>query len=132
MKTIQVGTILSEGGRNGKVEAPDGSFSVDFRSEEGSEITPEHLFAAAYSACFHSALKSAAQRAHADIDGSTVSASVRLEEDKNGGYQLGVELRASIPGVSRSDGEHLLNLAHQSCPYSKATRGNIVVDLALD
>lgn len=133
MKITQSAQLISENGRDGKVESSDSNFSIDFSSEEaGESITPEHLFAAAYAACFHSALKSAAERAHQSIDGSTVTAQVQLGTEDDGGYRLAVELRASVPGVSRSDAEHLLHQAHQTCPYSKATRGDIDVSLDLD
>ncbi len=66
------------------------------------------------------------------IEGLTVTARAHLEEDAKGDYQLNVDLRAAMPGVSGNDAEHLMNLAHQSCPYSKATRGNIVVNLSFD
>lgn len=133
MKTIQVGSMISEYGRGGKVEAADGELMIDFsRNGERRSVTPEHLFAGAYAACFHSALKAAAERAHQSITGSVVTANVRLNEDEKGGYRLGVELAASVPGVSASDAEHLLHQAHASCPYSKATRGNVDVQLKLD
>ncbi|HEY0945120.1 MAG TPA: Ohr family peroxiredoxin [Opitutaceae bacterium] len=133
MKTIVTGSMISENGRAGKVEAPDGELIVDFsRNEDGRVLTPEHLFAGAYAACFHSALKSAAERGHRQLVGSVVTANVRLQEDEKGGYRLAVELAATMPGVSESDAEHLLHQAHTSCPYSKATRGNVDVQLKLD
>jgi len=62
----------------------------------------------------------------------TVVGRAYLEEDNRGGWELEVELRAAMPGIKDSDAEHVLNLAHQTCPYSKATRGNINVRLAFD
>lgn len=59
-------------------------------------------------------------------------ARAHLEEDERGGYRLNVDLRASMPGINESEAKHLMNLAHQSCPYSKATRGNINVNLSFD
>lgn len=132
MKTIQVGSMISDGGRDGTVEAPNGEFRVSFREQDGGEATPEHLFAGAYSACFYSAVKNAAARAHRDVPGLSIIANVALEEDDQGGWQLGVELRAAMPGISRTEGEHLLHLAHQSCPYSKIFRGRGRVTLTLD
>jgi lipoyl-dependent peroxiredoxin len=132
MKTLQVAEVISEGGRNGRVETADGRFSADFRANGDSSVTPEDLFAAAYGACFHSAILSHAEKGHFKLEGTAVTARVSLNENQQGGYQLGVELRASLPGVSRSDAEHLLHQAHQTCPYSKALRGNIPVELVLD
>lgn len=133
MKTVHVAEMIAEGGRDGRVEAPEGGFGVDLSTEEkAGNVTPEHLFAGAYAACYLEALKNHAQKAHAPTDGITVVAKAHLEEDDRRDYRLHVDLRAALPGVSDSDAEHLMNLAHQTCPYSKATRGNIVVNLSFD
>ncbi len=135
MKTIQVAEVISQGGRSGSVETPDKSFSAKFApmTDHGADgLTPEHLFGAAYASCFHGAVLAAAEKGHFKIVGSTVVAHVALLENERGEYGLRVELRASLPGVSRSDAQHLLNLAHSSCPYSKAVRGNIDVTLTTD
>jgi lipoyl-dependent peroxiredoxin len=122
--------VLSQRGRDGRIEASDRSLDFDL-SADGAP-TPEHLFAAAYAACFHSALRSAAKTAHLDIAGSTVIARVTLREDEKGGSRLEVELRAAIPGVSADQGERLLHQAHETCPYSRAVRGNVNVRLGTD
>jgi len=135
MKTIHIAEMIAEGGREGKVEAAEGGFSVALSQDEKPEsVTPEHLFAGAYAACFLGALKGAAERAHIKLDdaGTVVTARAHLEEDSRGDWQLNVELRGTLPGVGDSEAEHLMHLAHQSCPYSKATRGNINVSLAFD
>ena len=133
MKTIHVAEVMAEGGRDGRVESPDGALTMSLSSDEQSgSATPEHLFAGAWAACFLGSLKNHAKKAHRQIDGLTVTGRAHLEQDDKGGYQLNVELRAAMPGVSRDDAQHLMNLAHQTCPYSKATRGNIVVNLSLD
>lgn len=133
MKTIHIAEMIAQGGRDGTVEAPDGGFSVKLsKDEQPGSITPEHLFAGAYGACFLGALENAIEKAHCKVEGATVVARVHLDEDNQGGYQLNVDLRAALPGLSDAEAEHVLNLAHQSCPYSKATRGNINVSLAFD
>jgi Ohr subfamily peroxiredoxin len=133
MKTIHVAEMIAQGGRDGTVEAADGTFSVELSSDEKpGSVTPEHLFAGAYAACFLGALKNAARSAHLPVEGMTVVGRAHLEEDNRGGWQLEVELRAAMPGIKASDAEHVLNLAHQTCPYSKATRGNINVKLEFD
>jgi len=135
MKTIQAAEIISEGGRGGKAEASDGSLSVSFAQGSASSkggVTPEHLFAAAYSSCFHSAVLNHATKGHFKVVGSTVTAKVMLQENERGEYQLAVELKVALPGVSRSDAEHLINQAHTTCPYSKALRHNVQVSLSLD
>jgi lipoyl-dependent peroxiredoxin len=133
MKTIHIAEMVAQGGRDGQVEAADGGFHVDLSSDEKpGSVTPEHLFAGAYAACFHGALKNHAEKAHIKTEGVTVVGRGHLEEDDRGGYRLNIDLRAALPGVSDSDAQHLMNLAHQTCPYSKATRGNINVNLSFD
>ena len=125
--------MIADGGRDGRVEAADGMFSVNLSSDEQlGAITPEHLFAGAYAACFLGSLKNHAEKAHLKLEGPTVVGRAHLEEDDRQEYQLHVDLRATLPGLSASDAEHLMNLAHQTCPYSKATRGNIIVNLSFD
>lgn len=133
MKTIHVSEMIAEGGRDGRVESPNGALALNLSSDEQSGgATPEHLFAGAYAACYLGALKNQAEKAHMKIEGLTVTGRAHLEEDARGDYRLHMDLRAAMPGVSRNDAEHLMNLAHQSCPYSKATRGNVVVNLSFD
>jgi len=133
MKTIHVAEMIAEGGRDGRVEAPEGGFSVQLSTDEQpGSVTPEHLFAGAYAACFLGAVENAARKAHEPVKGITVVSRVHLDEDDRGGYQLHVELRAALPGIDEAKAQHLLNLAHQSCPYSKATRGNVTVTLGVD
>lgn len=125
--------MIAQGGRNGTVEAPDGNFRVELSTDErAGSVTPEHLFAGAYGACYLGALLNQAGKAHVKVDGVTLVARAHLDEDEKGGYNLNVELRATMPGVPASEAQHIMNLAHQTCPYSKATRGNINVTLAFD
>jgi osmotically inducible protein OsmC len=132
MKTIQSASVISDQGREGRVETADTGFSIQLSKDGADSVTPEHLFAGAYAACFHSALKNAAERAHVSIPGSTVTANVHLDENDQGDYQLAVTLRSSLPGLRRSDAERLVHQAHTTCPYSKATRGNVKVDFEFD
>jgi Ohr subfamily peroxiredoxin len=96
----------------------------------GNGTNPEQLFAAGYAACFHSALKVVARKARLDVDGSTVTAEVGIGPINGGaGYGLEVALVVSLPGLDTAAAEDLVAKAHQVCPYSNATRGNIKVDL---
>jgi lipoyl-dependent peroxiredoxin len=95
----------------------------------GDKTNPEQLFAAGYAACFHSALKVAARQAKVKIGETSVTAKVDLGPDGSGGFQLGVQLAAHIPGVEQDVAERLADAAHRICPYSNATRGNIEVAL---
>lgn len=133
MKTIHIAEMIAQGGRDGRVEAVDDGFAVDLTTDEKpGSVTPEHLFAGAYAACYLGALQNAMEKAHLQAEGVTVIGRARLEEDDRGGWRLAVDLRATLPGVKESDAQHVMNLAHQTCPYSKATRGNINVNLSFD
>jgi Ohr subfamily peroxiredoxin len=97
----------------------------------GTATNPEQLFAAGYAACFHSALKGVAKRAKADSAGSTVSARVGIGPNDAGGFGLAVTLEVTLPAVARELAQELVGKAHQVCPYSNATRGNVAVDLVV-
>ncbi len=131
---IHTSEMLADGGRDGRVEAAgDADLTVQLSTRDDSKaVTPEHLFAGAYAACYLEALKHALEKSHLSAEGVTVIARVHLDETESGDYQLTVELRASLPGLSESEGKHIMNLAHQSCPYSRATRGHARVDLEFD
>jgi osmotically inducible protein OsmC len=126
----------AEGGRDGRVASDDGKLDVVVNPPKelggsGEGTNPEQLFAAGYSACFQSALGVVARKAKADISGSTVTAKVGIGANGQGGFGLQVALEAKIPNVDRATGEKLLEQAHQVCPYSNATRGNIEVGVRL-
>jgi len=94
----------------------------------GSGTNPEQLFAAGYAACFHSALRGVARRAGTDPGDSTVTAEVGVGPDGDL-YELVVTLIIHIPGLDREKARELAEAAHHRCPYSRATRGNISVEL---
>lgn len=129
MKPIQSPSVVSDRGRQGRVESADNRLNLELGAEGP---TPEHLFAAAYAACLHSALLAVAERSHLRIDGSTVTVRVRLEETDHGQHQLSAEVKASIPGAGKNDAEHLLHQAHEACPYSRMSRHGISVKLGTD
>ncbi|MGH3314016.1 MAG: organic hydroperoxide resistance protein [Streptomyces sp.] len=124
----------AENGRDGRVASDDGQldFVVNPPKElggSGAGTNPEQLFAAGYSACFQSALGVVARKEKADISGSTVTARVSVGANGEGGFGLKVALEAHIPNVDEATAKDLLEKAHQVCPYSNATRGNIEVGL---
>ncbi len=126
----------AENGRDGRVASDDGKLDVVVNPPKelggsGAGTNPEQLFAAGYSACFQGALGVVARRAKADISGSTVTAKVGFGKNDAGGFGLTVELSASIPNVDAATAADLLEQAHQVCPYSNATRGNIEVKLTV-
>ena len=123
-------------GRNGHVHSEDGILDLDLRMPKelggtGGTANPEMLFAAGYAACFHSALKLVAGQGKLDITGSEVSASVGIGALPSGGFGLTVDLQVSIPALDTAAAEALAAKAHQVCPYSNATRGNIPVTLTV-
>jgi lipoyl-dependent peroxiredoxin len=126
----------AEGGRDGRVASDDGVLDVVVNMPKalggsGSGTNPEQLFAAGYSACFQSALGVVARQAKADISGSTVTAKVGIGTTDAGGFGLTVALEAHIPDMDEATAKDLLDKAHQVCPYSNATRGNIDVSIAV-
>jgi osmotically inducible protein OsmC len=123
-------------GRNGHTRTDDGQLDLDVRvppelGGPGGATNPEQLFALGYSACFHSAVKLVAMRDKLDTTDSEVSATVGLGMLDNGGFGLAVELDVSLPALDRETATALVERAHEVCPYSNATRGNIVVKLSV-
>ncbi|GAA1904372.1 organic hydroperoxide resistance protein [Streptomyces durmitorensis] len=126
----------AENGRDGRVATDDGKLDVVVNPPKemggsGAGTNPEQLFAAGYSACFQGALGVVARKENADISGSTVTAKVGIGQTEAGGFGLEVAITASIPNVDAATAQALIEKAHQVCPYSSATRGNVKVELAV-
>ena len=137
MKTLFTAESISKGGRSGTIKTPDGLPIVTLGNplEPGAGKrgpSPELLFAGAYSACYHGALGNAAKLLDVPVSDSTVRALVSLIEDDAGGYRLAVELHAQLPGIDRAQALRIMEQAHQTCPYSKALRGDTAVTLVVD
>ncbi|WP_300603220.1 organic hydroperoxide resistance protein [Trebonia sp.] len=120
-------------GRNGHVTSSDHRIDLDlaFPPElggTGAGANPEELFAAAYAACFHSALRLVAGREHTSLGDSTVTAQVGIGPEGDA-FGLIVTLVVHVPGLERDKVRDFADTAHQVCPYSRATRGNISVEL---
>lgn len=137
MDTLYSTTAHATGdGRNGRIESDDGMLGADVRvpkelGGEGGATNPEQLFAAGYAACFHSALKLVGAQQKVDTTGTEVSATVSIGMIAGGGFGLAVELDVSVPAAERADAEALVARAHEVCPYSNATRGNVDVALSV-
>ena len=135
MSTLYTATAVATGdGRNGHVQTFDGHIDAPVRTPkelggEGGATNPEQLFAAGYAACFHSALKLVAGSMKVDTTDSEVVADVSLGRGENGGFGLSVRLEVALPAVTREVAQQVIDQAHQVCPYSNATRGNIDVIL---
>ncbi|GAC1299945.1 MAG: organic hydroperoxide resistance protein [Vulcanimicrobiaceae bacterium] len=136
MNVLYTAEATSIGGRDGGVRTGDGLIDLQLAVQKelggpgGSKSNPEDLFAAGYAACFHSALKLAAGKLHVPARDSKVSARVGIGPEGES-FALEVDMQVALPGVESAKAEELVRAAHSLCPYSKATRGNIAVRLAL-
>jgi osmotically inducible protein OsmC len=130
-------SATTTGGRDGQGESSDGKLKVKFSlakalGGKGEGITPEHLFAQGYTACFGSALQYVAgqKKVHLPADFS-ITAKVDLAKADDGNFQLVVELIAKAPGIDKAQLEEFVKIAHTVCPYSRAIHGNVPVKLTV-
>ena len=136
MKSLYTAVATARGGREGEVVSDDGVLDLalqhpaELGGPGGDHTNPEQLFAAGYAGCFHSALKRVAKDQGLDIEPSEITAKVSLGKDGKA-FGLAVTLLGALPTLDPPDGEKLMHDAHQVCPYSRATRGNIEVVLEL-
>ncbi|WP_374163857.1 organic hydroperoxide resistance protein [Arcticibacter sp. MXS-1] len=137
MDTLYRTKATATGGRNGHVESADGALNVDVRVPKemggpaGTNLNPETLFAAGYAACFDSALAHVARTEKLQTGTTKVTAEVGIGKLEDGGFGLAVKLEVEVPGLDKAEAEELVRKAHQVCPYSNATRGNIEVELVV-
>lgn len=125
-------TSTGEGRAGGRVATDDGVLDLTLAipasmGGPGGATNPEQLFAAGWSSCFHSALKLAAAQRRTKLVDSSVTAEVSLVKTETGGFALTAELRVHIGGIDKETAESLTAAAHEVCPYSVATRGNVPV-----
>ena len=124
-------------GRGGHTRSSDGVLDLDLAVPKemggpGGHLTnPEQLFAAGYAACFHGALKMIAGKQKITLTDTAITVDVGIGPNGNGGFGLNVAIEAELPGLDETTARSLLEAAHQVCPYSNATRGNIEVNLTL-
>ncbi len=137
MEALYTASATAHGGRNGTVESSDGILDLDLTmpkemggpGDEGA-TNPEQLFAAGYSACFENALRRVGGQQKKNVRDASVTANVGIGREGNG-FGLKVGLVGHLPGLPREEAEALMHDAHEVCPYSKATRGNIEVTLSV-
>ena len=135
-KVLYTATATATGGREGRITSDDGVLDAPLALPKGlggpggSGTNPEQLFAAGYAACFGSALALVARLQKVETGPVKITANVSIGQTGKV-FGLGVELVGDLPNVSREQGEALLRAAHEVCPYSNATRGNIQVKLRL-
>jgi Ohr subfamily peroxiredoxin len=138
MKTLYTAEAVVEGGRNGHGRTSDGRLDVDLSvpiemsGPGGPGTNPEQLFAVGYAACFQSALEGVARGRSLDVSDSRITSRVGIGPTGHGGFTLSVSLDLHAPHVSPEEAADLMARAHERCPYSNATRGNIAVKLSVD
>jgi osmotically inducible protein OsmC len=125
------------GGREGHARTSDGRLDVDLDvpgemgGTGGPGTNPEQLFATGYAACFQSSILRFASARNVDLSGTRITARVGIGPLKSGGFGLAASLDLDAPQISRGDAVELMKRAHETCPYSRATRGNIDVTLTV-
>ena len=132
-KVLYTAKTHTTGGRDGASRTSDGRLDVKLSTPgtSGTGTNPEQLFAAAWSACFESAIALAARKRKTVLPaGIAIDAEVDLNVGDDGQF-LSVRLDISLPGIDRTTAQSLINEAHEICPYSKATRSNIDVAISL-
>ncbi|KWX69055.1 organic hydroperoxide resistance protein [Mycobacterium sp. NAZ190054] len=123
------------GGRDGHVKSADGRIDLDTRPPQaaggsGDGVNPELLFSAGYAACFLGALRKVARTNAVQLgDDTSVTAQIGFGKHSEGGFGITATLRGHLPGLDQRTADDLMSKAHQTCPYSKATRNNIEVSL---
>ena len=124
-------------GRSGHTRSSDGVLDLDLAVPKemggpGGHLTnPEQLFAAGYAACFHSALKRVAANQKIQLTDTAITVDVGIGPNGSGGFGLQVAIEAELPGLDEATAQSLIDAAHQVCPYSNATRGNVEVALTI-
>ncbi len=138
MQILYTAQATATGGRDGRATSSDKHLDVKLNTPKelggagGEGTNPEQMFAAGYSACFLSAMKFVAMHTKVSLPtDASVSAAIGIGPNDKGGFGLAAELTVSLPGMDAEAAQALVNKAHEVCPYSNATRGNIDVKLAL-
>ena len=139
MKTLYTAHGSATGGREGQAATDTGNVKLVLNTPKelggggGEGTNPEQLFAMGYSACFLGALKAVARQEKVTIpDDAEIHATVSFGENAKGsGFNIAAALEVAIPGMDKAQAEALVQKAHQICPYSNATRGNVDVTLSV-
>ncbi|MFB7456181.1 organic hydroperoxide resistance protein [Streptomyces sp. NPDC088337] len=137
MDTLYTAVATATHGRDGRAVSSDGKLDLQLAvpvemGGNGQGTNPEQLFAAGYAACFAGALGVVGRRAKVDVSDAAVTGEVGIGKQGEG-FALAVTLRIELPdGIDEATGRKLVEQAHQVCPYSNATRGNIPVELVVE
>ncbi len=139
-QAVYTATATSTGGRTGTTQSSDGKISLQLSTpkalggDDGPGTNPEQLFAAGYSACFIGAMKAVAARQKIKLPAEvsiTSDVAIGPHGSKAGAFNIAVKMAVSVPGMERAATEQLVAAAHEVCPYSNATRGNVDVTLTV-
>lgn len=139
-QALYTGTATSTGGRAGTTESSDGKIKLQLSTpkglggDDGPGTNPEQLFAAGYSACFIGAMKAVAKRQNTTLPADTSiksDVSIGPMSGKAGAFGIAVKMAVTVPGMDKAAAEALVKAAHEVCPYSNATRGNVDVELSV-
>ncbi len=130
-KIVYTAAATAQGGRQGRAVSSDGNLDVQLTAPKelggpGTGTNPEQLFAAGYAACFNGALMLAGKRAGVDVSEAQVTANIGFGPEGDS-YAITAELEVAVPGLELVRVQEVAEAAHQLCPYSKATRGNVPV-----
>ncbi|MEV6597976.1 organic hydroperoxide resistance protein [Actinoplanes sp. NPDC051346] len=138
MQSLYTASATATGdGRGGHTRSSDGVLDLDLAVPKelggpgGALTNPEQLFAAGYAACFHSALKLVAGKQKITLTDTAITVDAGIGPNDSGGFGLTIAIEAELPGLDEATAQQLLAAAHQVCPYSNATRGNVDVTLTL-
>lgn len=138
MQVLYTAHATATGGREGRAASDDGKLDVALSTPKelggagGNGTNPEQLFAAGYSACFIGAMKFVAGQAKQALPAdTTVTGEVGIGPNDRGGFAITATLNVNLPGMDRAAAEQLVEHAHQVCPYSNATRGNVDVQFSV-
>ena len=135
-KIFTAQAVATKGGRDGHVSTNNNVLNLELSTPKemggpgkAGATNPEQLFAAGYSACFEGALGVAARQANVRIDNVTVEALIGFGKAEDGGFGISADLHVNLPGFDQQQAEELVEAAHGICPYSRATKGNIEVNI---
>jgi lipoyl-dependent peroxiredoxin len=137
LQILYTAEATATGGREGHSRTSDGRIDVDLDVQTelggpgGPGTNPEQLFATGWAACFQSSMMRFATPRKIDLTGSRVTARVGIGTLRSGGLGLAAALDLDAPGINRADAVYLMERAHETCPYSRATRGNVEVTLTV-
>ncbi|GGC77207.1 organic hydroperoxide resistance protein [Undibacterium terreum] len=138
MQVLYTATATATGGRDGRAVSSDNQLSVKLTTPKelggggGEGTNPEQMFAAGYSACFIGAMKFVAAATKVTLPADTaITGQVGIGPNDKGGFGLTVALSVNVPGMDKAEVQALVDKAHQVCPYSNATRGNIDVKITV-